>query len=65
MLKHYDIFVLYHPSKANVLADDLSHMTIGSVSHVKENKKDLLKNVHRLARLGVRLEDFPNDSFYG
>ena len=65
LLKYYNISVLYHPGKANVVADSLSHMTIGSVSHVKENKKDLLKNVHRLARLGVRLEDFPNDSFYG
>ena len=31
-----------------------------SVSHVDEPKKDLVKDVHRLARLGVRLEDSPN-----
>ena len=35
----------------------------GSVFHVEEGKKDLLKDVHRLAILGVRLEDFPNYSF--
>ena len=29
----------------------------GSVSHVKEPKRDLVKDVHRLARLGVRLQD--------
>ena len=55
MLKHYDIFVLYHPSKANVLADDLSHMTMGSVSHIEEANKDLVRDVHRLSRLGLRL----------
>ena len=45
------------PCKANVVADALSHMTMGSVSHIDEAKKYLLKDVNRLARLGVRLED--------
>ena len=51
--------VLYHPDRANVVADALSRMTMGSVSDVEEAKKDLVKDVHRLARLGVRLEDSP------
>ena len=55
--------VLYHPGKTNVVADLLSRMTMGSLSHVEEAKKDLVKDVHRLARLGVRLVDFPNGSF--
>ena len=38
-------------------------MTMGSVSDVEEAKKDLVKDVHRLARLGVRLEDSPNGGF--
>ena len=29
---------------------------MGSVSHLDEAKKDLAREVHRLARLGVRLE---------
>ena len=33
------------------------------VFHVEEDKKDLVKNVHRLAHLGVILEDYPNDGF--
>ena len=45
---------LYHPDKANVVADALSHMTIGSVSHIDEAKKDLVKDVHRLPMFGVR-----------
>ena len=59
MLKHYDTSVLYHPEKANVVADALSRMTMGSVSHLDEAKKDLARDVHRLTRLGVRLESSP------
>ena len=51
--------ILYLPCKANVFVDALSHMTMGSVSHVEEENKELLKDVHRLARLGVMLEDSP------
>ena len=40
-----------------MVADALSHMTMGSVSHVEEVKKELVNNVHRFAHLGVRLED--------
>ena len=36
---------------------------MGSVSHADEVKKDLVKDVHRLARLGVRLENSPNGGF--
>ena len=36
---------------------------MGSVSHVQEEKKDLLKDLHRLAHLGVQLEDSPNGGF--
>ena len=31
-----------------MVADALSHMTMGSASHVEEAKKDLVKDVHRL-----------------
>ena len=55
--------VLYHPGKDNVVADALSQITMGILCHVEEDKKDLLKNVHRLASLGVRLEDSPNGGF--
>ena len=49
--------VLYHPGKANVVADALSRMSMGSVLHVAEGKKELARGVHRLARLRVRLFD--------
>ena len=59
-MKDYDISKLYHPSKANVVADALSHLSMGSVSHVEESKLNLVRDVHRLAHLGVRIEDSPN-----
>ena len=55
--------VLYHPGNANKVVDALNRMTIGSVPHVDEYKKDLVKDVHRLVRLGVRLEIFLNVGF--
>ncbi|KAH0658244.1 hypothetical protein KY289_026992 [Solanum tuberosum] len=56
-LKDYDISILYHPSKANFVADALSMLYMGSITHFEEDKKELAKEVHRLARLGVRLMD--------
>ena len=34
-----------------------------SVSHIQKVKKDLVRDVHRLARLGVRLEESMNGNF--
>ena len=47
----------YHLGKANVVAYALSRMRMGSTTHVEDEKKELVKKVHRLARLGVRLVD--------
>ena len=49
--------VHYHLGKANVVADALSKLSIGSVSHIDDEKNDLVKEVHQLARLGVGLVD--------
>ena len=56
VLKDFDMSVPYHPSKANVVMDSLCRMTIGSVSHLDEANKNLEREVHRFARLGVRFE---------
>ena len=50
--------ILYHPGKANVVADSLSRLFMGSTAHVEEEKRELVKDVNRLAPLGVRLMDF-------
>ena len=49
--------VLYHPGKANIVEDALSRVSMGSVLHVVEGKKELARDVHRLARLRVKLFD--------
>ena len=63
MLKDYDLSVLYHPGKANVVEDARNHMTMGTVSHIEEAKKDLVRDGHRLSRPGVKLKDSPNGGF--
>ncbi|KAH0685610.1 hypothetical protein KY290_017106 [Solanum tuberosum] len=57
LLKYYNMSVLYHSGKANVVADSLSRLSMGSVAHTEEEKKELVRDVHRLARLGIQLVD--------
>ena len=59
-LKDYDMKVHYHPGKANVVADAISRLFIGSVAHVEEERKELVTDVHWLAHLGVRLMSISN-----
>ena len=49
LLKEYDMSVLYHPAKDNVVANALSHLTMGSVLHIDKSKRDVVKDVHRFA----------------
>ncbi|KAH0669578.1 hypothetical protein KY285_023739 [Solanum tuberosum] len=42
-LKDYDMSVHYHPGKANVVADALSRVSMGSLAHVEEGSKELAK----------------------
>ena len=60
LLKDYDMSVLYHPIKANVVSYALSRMTMGSVSHLDEAKEDLAREIQGLAMLRVRLESSPD-----
>lgn len=53
LLKNYDMSVLYHSGKDNVVVDDLSRLCIGSVSHEEQSESNLVKDFHRLAHLGV------------
>ncbi|KAF3635743.1 hypothetical protein FXO37_25831 [Capsicum annuum] len=49
--------ILYHPGKTNVVEDALSRLSMGSIAHVENDKRELVWKVHQLARLGVRLVD--------
>ena len=57
--------VLYHPNMTNMAADGLSRLSMGSVSHVQEAKKNLVNNANRFAHLGVRIEAYPNGGVVG
>ena len=52
--------VHYHPGKANVVAYALRRLSMGSVSHIDDEKKELVKEVHQFSSLGVRLVDTPS-----
>ena len=57
MVKDYDISMLYHLTNDNIVEDTLRRLSMGSVSHVEDNKKKLAQEVHQLARLGICLVD--------
>ena len=56
----YDLSVHYHLGKANEVVDVLRLLSIASVSHIDDEKKYRVKEVHQFVRLGVRLVDIPN-----
>ena len=57
-MKEYDITVLYHPGKANVVVDALSRKawSMGSLSHLHVPRYPLSRKVQTLAKDFMRLE---------
>ena len=47
LLKDYDCTILYHPGKANVVADALSRKSMGSLAHVSVYQRPLAKKVRK------------------
>ena len=45
LLKDYDCTILYHPGKANVVADALSRKSMRSLAHVSVHQRPLVKEV--------------------
>ena len=58
----YDINVHYYPGKTNVVVNALRRISLGITTHIEDEKKELVKDVHRLARLGVQLVDSTSGS---
>ena len=54
-LKDYDMSMYFHPGKENVVEDSLRRLSKRNVSHVEEEKRFIVKDIHWLALLGVRL----------
>lgn len=57
ILKDYEMSTLYHLEKANFAANSLSRVSMGTVTHMVNDNKKLLKQVHKFENLGVRQED--------
>ena len=55
--------ILYNHGKANVVVVALNRLSMCSVSHINEAKEYLVKDVDRLARLSVRLDECRNGGF--
>ena len=51
-LKDSDMSVHYHPGKANVVVDALRKLSVRSVAHIEEERKEIAKDVHMLAQFG-------------
>jgi hypothetical protein len=60
LLKDYDCTILYHPGKANVVADALSRKSMGSLAHLADSKRPILQEFQQLVDSGVQLEIGPS-----
>ena len=58
LLKDYDITILYHSGKANVVEDALSRKAgrMGSLAHLQVSRRPLAREVQTLANIVMRLE---------
>ena len=48
LLKDYDCDILYHPGKANVIANALSRKSLGSLAHINVERRLLIQELHKL-----------------
>ena len=58
LLKDYDITILYHPGKANVVADALSRKagSMGSLAHLQVSRRPLAREIQNLVNDFMWLE---------
>ena len=54
LLKDYDCSILYHPGKANVVADTLSRKSAGSLAHISTERR-LINKSCKLIDQGLQL----------
>ena len=53
LLKYYDCSILYHPGKANVVADTLNRKSAGSLAHISIERRPIIKELHELIDQGL------------
>ena len=56
LLKDYDYSILYHPSKANMVADALSRKSAGFLAHISTERRPIIKELHELIEQGLHLK---------
>ncbi|KAH0688987.1 hypothetical protein KY289_016345 [Solanum tuberosum] len=61
LLKDYDIDILYHLGKANVVDEALSHKIMASTYRQSVERQGITKDLCQLASLGVRLLESPDE----
>ena len=54
LLKDYDCSILYHPGKANVVADALSRKSAGSLAHISAQKRSIYREIDQLFEQGLQ-----------
>ena len=54
LLKDYNCSILYHPGKANVVADALSRKSVGSLAHISTERRPIIKELHDLIDQGLQ-----------
>lgn len=42
--------VLFHPGKVNMVEDALSRLSMNSIAHIDDERKELIEDIQRLAR---------------
>ena len=56
LLKDYDCNILYHPGKANVVADALSKKLSSNLTHISMERRHLIQEMHKLVDQGLRMK---------
>ena len=56
LLKDYDCSILYHPGKANVVADALNRISTGSLTHISTERRPIIKELHELIEQRLQLK---------